>query len=75
MYSAKNNYEIGVFFDKDDTDHLDTIKNYIQFLRTEGDLVLSEEKISNILKGIYALVRSFHKFRSRILGVKEIIHM
>ena len=50
MYSANNNYEIGVFFGKADEDELEKINNYIQFLRSEGDLVQSEEVISKILE-------------------------
>jgi len=49
MYSANNNYEIGVVFDQKDEDELKKIENYIQFLMTEGDLVQTEEAIKKTL--------------------------
>ena len=50
MHSAINNYEIGVVIEKKDEDELKKIEKYIQFLRSEGDLVQSEEVIEKTLE-------------------------
>ena len=43
MYSAYNNYEIGVLFNEKDEKEIEKIKKYIQFLTSERTLPLIEE--------------------------------